>query len=37
MVLGGAKVTGNMIICNLLVNDENLCVGADWNDVAIPY
>lgn len=33
----GAKVTGNMITCKLVVNDENLCVGAYWNDVGIPY
>jgi hypothetical protein len=33
----GARVTGKMIICNLVVNDENLCVGANWNDVGISY
>ena len=30
-------MTGNMIICKLVVNDENLYVGAYWNDVGIPY
>jgi hypothetical protein len=32
----GATVTGNMIMCKLVVNDENLYVGAYWNDVGIP-
>jgi hypothetical protein len=32
--LGAARVTGNMKIYKLVVNNyENLCDGAYWNDV----